>query len=67
MEEERWDLMYTQYAVCPYCGDEDVDSFELNCDDEKIVCCPSCGKQYGVVRNVEITYTTWGVDNGEEE
>ena len=63
---EDYELSYTEYAKCPYCGFEDVDSFELNCDDETITYCPSCEKAYGVVRNIEITYTTWRVSDNNE-
>lgn len=60
-----YDLDYNEYARCPYCGYEDIDSFELNCDEEEITVCPNCEKKYGVIRNVEVTvtYSTWKVDD----
>lgn len=55
--ENNLDWSYNKYAICPYCGFEDIDSFELY--DDEITECPSCGKEYGVIRNIEITYTTY--------
>lgn len=62
---EDSDLSYNEYAKCPYCGYEDIDSFELNCDNEEIVNCPNCQKEYVVIRNIEITYSTWIPEDNE--
>lgn len=45
------------YAVCPWCGYEDPDSWEYQegvTDTE----CPRCGKPITVTAELEITYTT---------
>lgn len=67
MDDERIDLSYNDEAKCPYCGFDDYDCWELDIDDgaECTTGCPSCGKEYGVMRNIEITYTTWPLENKE--
>lgn len=56
------DLEYTRNAVCPYCGNEDLSSWEINfgncMDGETETACGSCGEEYIVTRNVEVTYST---------
>ena len=56
------DHEYTDYAVCPYCGYVDKDSWELNLgpglDGDGDVSCNSCGKDFFVSRNVTVTYST---------
>lgn len=51
---------YTDNAVCPYCGHEDYDSWELGCDNDE--CgeseCGSCGKAYIWIRHVFVEYST---------
>ena len=61
-------LSYNSEAKCPYCGFEDYDSWELGIDEdcECVTSCPSCGKDYGVMRHIEITYSTWVLDKDEE-
>lgn len=57
-EDECWGR---DNAVCPYCGEENEDSWELDergGDTE----CGSCGKEYHYERDVSITYTTTKVD-----
>lgn len=46
----------TPNAVCPYCGYEDPNSWELGSDGETR--CPDCGKMYLYSREVVATYTT---------
>lgn len=68
MNDERLDLWHTDYAKCPYCGFEDYDSWELSRDIDDcdgVTGCPNCGKEYGVMRNIEITYTTWELKDDE--
>lgn len=62
------DLSYNSEAKCPYCGFEDYDSWELGIDEgcECVTACPSCGKDYGVMRHIEITYSTWALDDEED-
>lgn len=67
MDDERLDLWHNDEAKCPYCGFEDYDSWELGIDEdvEETTECPNCGEEYGVMRNVDITYTTWELKKGE--
>lgn len=52
-------------VVCPWCGYEHGDSWELDCDEDTIEC-DSCGKPFQYVRNVSVTYDTHRVyDDGE--
>lgn len=69
MIDKDLDLSYNSEAKCPYCGFEDYDSWELGIDEdcECVTSCPSCGKDYGVMKNIEITYSTWALDDEEEE
>ena len=56
------DCDFTTEIVCPYCGEEhldswekDKDTFDGSLDDEE---CQRCGKTFEVQRNGEITYST---------
>lgn len=43
-----------EYLTCPYCGYEDMDSFEL--DDEGETTCGKCGSEIKYERVVEVSY-----------
>jgi hypothetical protein len=47
---------YTREAVCPNCKHELSDSWEFG-DIDEYQC--DCGCVFGIVRNVEVTYSTW--------
>lgn len=47
---------YTRNATCPWCGYENVDSWELE-DGEYD--CGSCEKPFVVERQIEVTYSTF--------
>jgi len=49
------DTSYEEFAICPWCGHEDNDSWELE-DGEYD--CPSCSKPYEVYRIVDVHYST---------
>lgn len=49
---------YTSSIVCPYCGFEDGDSWELDSDGEDDYQCGSCEKEFSYERDISITYTT---------
>ena len=42
-------------AICPHCGYEHRDSFEMSEGDRE---CSDCGRSFDLVRNVSITYST---------
>ena len=54
----------TEFAVCPYCGQKEWDSWEIGDDNGSLVrdvmehTCGVCDKIYEVSRHIEITYTT---------
>lgn len=48
---------YQNNIICPYCDWEDQDSWEFD-EEEGIYQCGSCEKEFNVVRDVEITYST---------
>jgi len=54
---------YTDFAVCPYCGHEDRDVWELGLSDGEVAHthCPSCGKVYAVTAHISVEYSTFPV------
>lgn len=48
---------YEQYIKCPYCDYEDLDSWEFD-EEDAVVECKSCEKEFNVSRDVEVTYST---------
>jgi len=58
--EKGTEFEYEREAVCPYCGSEQTDSWELPGDGgEEETYCGTCGEDFKYVRNVEITYSTY--------
>jgi len=65
MSNKDIDCSYTDEVVCPYCGFEFGDSYELfefynshgesNVDVE----CDECGKEFNVDRCIEVTYNSY--------
>ena len=51
------DNKYTNELVCPYCGYEHSDSWELSEDCSEIDC-GDCGKSFSYSRIVNVEYTT---------
>jgi transcription elongation factor Elf1 len=51
---------YTRNIVCPYCGYEDLDSWEVDSGEEDlgIIECGVCGKEFLASRVIDITYCT---------
>lgn len=49
------DTSYTAEIVCPHCGNEYSDSWEM---EDGHYDCQHCGNSFVVCRNVEVTYTT---------
>ena len=48
----------TMELVCPWCGYQERDSWELADSDDEYEC-PDCGKTFAFERNIEVTYTSW--------
>lgn len=51
------DTENTKNIICPYCGYEDEDSFELQRDSWNTECI-SCWKKLFYERYIDVTYTT---------
>ena len=59
---------YEHNIKCPYCDWEDHDSWEFG-EDEGMLTCGNCEKEFNVVRNIEVTYSTTRInceENGAE-
>ena len=52
------DTEYTDNIKCPFCGYEDMDSWESNDCDGTAVNCGECGGEFELTVHVEVTYTT---------
>ena len=50
------DNKHTSEIVCPYCGSEESDSWER--DDDGVIDCDQCGKQFYYTRIIDVTYST---------
>ena len=63
--KERYFNICTSEIVCPYCGYEISDSWELTCDDDEYEC-DECGKKFHYYREVDVHYTTHRIsDDGK--
>jgi len=54
--EFEGDTGYTQEIVCPWCGQEQSDSWEASDSEEHE--CDNCGNRYKHERNVQVDYST---------
>lgn len=54
------DHEYTQEIVCPFCGCEFIDSWDVESDKEDIglIECGECEKDFYATRHIEVTYST---------
>lgn len=63
---EKFYTEHTVNATCPYCGDEDWDSLEIDfgpgLEGEAEHTCGKCDKTFHVERHCEITYTTRAIE-----
>ena len=56
MAEPLWENhTFSPNIVCPYCGWENMDSFEAHEGEQD---CPDCGNKFSMGRDVDITYST---------
>ena len=62
MEWKKMNHDLTDFPICPHCGHEEKDAWEINfgecLDGDTETCCNSCGKDYFVRRDVQIYYST---------
>ncbi len=54
----------TDKPICPYCGYVHRDAYEWR-HDEDDVDCDSCGATFEYAREVEVTYSTFVIDEAE--
>lgn len=55
---------FTKEIKCPYCGREVGDSWEM--DDDGTDYCDDCDKEFQYERHVEVTYSSWKMNDDEE-
>ena len=53
---KEFETQYETEAVCPHCGHEHSDSWELENGEYY---CNDCEKPFKVVRNIDISYSTF--------
>lgn len=63
-EFEYHDTGYTTEIICPYCGYEFTDSWEVpfndnNMDDERKIECHRCDEEFTVIRRLSVDYSTF--------
>lgn len=66
------DLEYNDFVVCPHCGYEHEDQcdypFDYDVDEEEgTFNCNSCGKDFGVMVHMDITYSSFKKDIEKEK
>lgn len=49
---------YTDEAVCPHCDGEQSDSWEIDLDEEGVVICGHCDRDFYLIRHVSISYSS---------
>ena len=59
----------TLLAICPHCGKEFEDSWELCQKDEDVYeyDCDQCEKPFAVQAHISVTYTTTKIEESKEE
>jgi hypothetical protein len=57
---EKFDHEYTNNIVCPYCGYEDIDSWEVESGQEDLglIECGNCEKEFYATRIISVEYST---------
>ena len=61
MKEREIEHQYTSEIVCPYCGHEHSDSWELNHDSGEFECY-ECEKEFHYERSITVDYSTNKID-----
>jgi len=52
---------YNKEIICPYCKEEYTDSWEYNNMDSKTISCLNCGKEFLLIVEIEVTYSTYPI------
>lgn len=58
MKQKAFDCDYTDEIKCPYCGYEDIDSWEMTEEEQDDFECANCEKVFNVVRHLTIQYSS---------
>ncbi|SRR3972149_1020349 len=58
---------HTNQIICPYCGHEDDESWNLEEEGETQKTCESCEKEFNVEKEVSITYSTSRIECENEK
>jgi len=66
MKNAEIDCLYTDNIVCPYCGEEVSDCWEMSSDSDEYEC-GECGAWFFYERNVSVSYSTTKLDPVEAE
>ena len=64
------DHEYTNGVICPYCGEEQDDLWDIDgayTEDETRMDCQDCGKEFASYCHVSHSFTTYEVDKEAEE
>lgn len=57
MAPDELDCSHADELICPYCGEEQGDSWELQGEDGEMAC-GSCCRSFGWSRHVSVSYTS---------
>jgi len=60
-KEEKFDIKNTENIICPFCGYENTDWFELAADsdgDIELVSCPKCCKEFEYETHITFSFTS---------
>lgn len=55
---ENINCLYTKEVVCPYCGNEFTDSWELDNSEDELYC-DDCDNTFAMERHIEVTYCSY--------
>lgn len=62
IEAMKIETEYTEEPICPYCGNEESDAWEIDfgigLDGDTEIYCSDCGKEYHLSRNVIVSYSS---------
>lgn len=64
-EDKEFDTSFNpDFAICPYCGYEEQDSWELSDGEHD---CSDCGKTFLVTIDTTVYYTTTKIEEDTQE
>jgi hypothetical protein len=70
MEKNRIELEQNKNPICPHCGNEETDSWELDFGEdgrggEIDIKCEHCEEMYWCIRIIEVRYTSGKIEDKE--